>query len=122
MKTVTVPRIRTDEDLEWAHRRIEALIGTDEGTAEHDELHVLLDLAESYENRHYPFEPATPLQIVLGVMRDRDLKAKDLVSYFGAQPRVSEFLAGKRSLSIDQIRRLSEGLGIPAGALIGKAA
>jgi antitoxin component HigA of HigAB toxin-antitoxin module len=37
----------------------------------------------------------------------------------GGKPRVSEFFAGKRSLSVAQIRALREGLGIPADLLIG---
>ena len=37
----------------------------------------------------------------------------------GGRARVSEFFAGKRRLSITQIQRLKEKLGIPADLLIG---
>jgi len=43
----------------------------------------------------------------------------DLHSLMGGKARVSEFFAGKRSLSIVQIRALHRELGIPADLLIG---
>jgi Predicted transcription regulator containing HTH domain len=42
----------------------------------------------------------------------------DLATIMGGKSRVSEFLNGKRSLSIKQVRALRERLGIPADRLI----
>lgn len=46
------------------------------------------------------------------------MTAKDLVPYIGSLNRVYEVLSYKRSLSLNMIRRLSEGLQIPAEILI----
>ena len=42
----------------------------------------------------------------------------DLETYIGTRARVSEILGGRRSLTLPMIRRLHEGLGIPAEVLI----
>ena len=46
------------------------------------------------------------------------IHARDLEPYIGSRARVSEVLSRKRQLSIDMIRSLHEGLGIPYEALI----
>ena len=46
------------------------------------------------------------------------MTVKGLVPYIGPLNRVYEVLSGKRSLSLGMIRRLSEGLHIPAEVLI----
>jgi HTH-type transcriptional regulator/antitoxin HigA len=51
-------------------------------------------------------------------MDQAGLKPSDLIPYLGSRSRVSEILSGKRQLTIDMIRALSEGLGIPAKVLI----
>lgn len=51
-------------------------------------------------------------------MHEQDLRQADLVPYFGSRSRVSEFLARERPLTVNQIRELSQGLGIPADVLI----
>lgn len=45
-------------------------------------------------------------------------RVKDLVPYIGPLNRVYEVLAHKRPLSLNMIRRLSDGLNIPAEILI----
>jgi HTH-type transcriptional regulator/antitoxin HigA len=49
------------------------------------------------------------------------LTVKDLVPYIGPLNRVYEVLNYKRALSLNMIRRLSEGLHIPAEVLIREA-
>jgi HTH-type transcriptional regulator / antitoxin HigA len=51
-------------------------------------------------------------------MESRGLTRRDLEPYIGSRGRVSEILGRRRPLSIDMIRRLHAGLGIPAEALI----
>ncbi len=46
--------IRTDEDLDAALARMEEIFDAEPGIAEDDELGVLLDLVECYEDRRYP--------------------------------------------------------------------
>jgi transcriptional regulator with XRE-family HTH domain len=51
-------------------------------------------------------------------MEDAGLTRKDLEPMIGTRARVSEVLSGKRRLTLDMIRRLHEGLGIPLEDLI----
>jgi len=51
-------------------------------------------------------------------MESRGLSRRDLKEYIGNHARVSEILNRKRTLSIQMIRKLNAGLGIPAEILI----
>jgi HTH-type transcriptional regulator/antitoxin HigA len=51
-------------------------------------------------------------------MEQAGMTVKDLVPFIGPLNRVYEVLSHKRSLSLSMIRRLSEGLHIPAEVLI----
>ncbi len=53
-------------------------------------------------------------------MESRGLNRSDLIPYLGSQEHVSELLNLKRGLSLQMIKRLHIGLGIPADLLIGK--
>ena len=48
--------IRTESDYAATMRRIETVWGAAPGTAEGDELEVLVTLAEAYERQHYPID------------------------------------------------------------------
>jgi len=97
---------------------MDAESGTDEG----DELEVLATLVEVYEEKHFPIGAADPVEAILFRMEQQDLKRKDLEAFIGSRHRVSEVLNRKRGLSLDMIRRLHAGLGIPLEALVGEAA
>jgi HTH-type transcriptional regulator / antitoxin HigA len=59
-----------------------------------------------------------PVEAIRYFMESRGLSRKDLEPYLGSRAKVSEVLNRKRALSIEMIRRLHEGLGIPAEVLI----
>jgi HTH-type transcriptional regulator/antitoxin HigA len=54
-------------------------------------------------------------------MEQQNLRPKDLISYLGSASRVSEVLGGKRQLSLEMMRKLHKGLGIPAEVLVQEA-
>ena len=66
-------------------------------------------------------EDADPIEAIKFRMAQANLSVKDLVPYIGPPNRVYEVLTYKRSLSLNMIRRLSEGLQIPAEVLIREA-
>jgi HTH-type transcriptional regulator/antitoxin HigA len=99
--------IKSEQDYEHALARVDELMDAEPGTHEGDELEVLATLVESYEDKHFPIKSPDPV---------------DLEPYLGSRHRVSEVLNRKRELSLNMIRRLHEGLGIPIENLIGKAA
>jgi HTH-type transcriptional regulator/antitoxin HigA len=114
--------IRSKQDYEKALRRVEALMTAKPGTDEGDELDVLATLIEAYEQMHFPVNAADPVEAILFRMEQQGLERSDLEVYLGSRHRVSEVLNRKRGLSLDMIRRLLEGLGIPLEALVGEAA
>jgi HTH-type transcriptional regulator/antitoxin HigA len=114
--------IKSEQDYEHALARVDELMGAEPDTSEGDELEVLATLVESYEDKQFPIESPDPVEAILFRMEAMDLTRKDLEPYIGSRHRVSEVLNRKRELSLNMIRRLHEGLGIPLENLIGKAA
>ena len=114
--------IRTKQDHERALRRIETLMDAKLGTEEGDELEVIATLVEAYEEKHFPVDTADPVDAILFRMEQQGLDRKDLEAFIGSRHRVSEILNRKRGLSIEMIRRLHTGLGIPLEVLVREAA
>ena len=110
--------IRTQRDYKAALAEIERVFEAKPGTPDGDRLEVLSTLVEAYEERHHPVPPPDPVDAILYFMESRGLSRKDLEPYLGSRAKVSEVLNRKRPLSIDMIRRLHAGLGIPAEVLI----
>ena len=110
--------IRNDEDLETALSEIESLWDAEPGSPEADRLDVLVTLAEQYEEEHHPIDPPDPIELILHVMDARGLTRRDLQPYLGGRARVSEILNRRRPLTLTMIRRLQDGLGLPADVLI----
>ncbi|MCB0073608.1 MAG: hypothetical protein KDE20_19205 [Caldilineaceae bacterium] len=110
--------IRNDQDLETALSEIESLWDAEPGSPEADRLDVLITLAERYEEEHHPIDPPDPIELLLHVMDARGLTRRDLQPYLGGRTRVSEILNRRRPLTPAMIRRLQEGLGLPADVLI----
>jgi HTH-type transcriptional regulator/antitoxin HigA len=112
--------IRNEEDYQTALKEIEGLFEAKPSTPEGDRLEILVILVEAYEAKHYPIpEPEDPVQVIEYYMESRGLNRSDLTAYLGSKERVSEFFSHKRGLSLEMIRKLHEGLGIPADLLIG---
>ena len=112
--------IRTEEDYNGALARIEEIWDAEPGTPESDELDVLAVLVEAYEDEHHPIDPPDPIEAIRFRMDQMGLTRKDLEPLIGSRGRVAEVLNKKRGLSIDIIRNLTEGLGIPAEVLIAR--
>lgn len=115
---MTIRPIRTAEDHAAALARIEALWGADVGTPAGDELDVLVDLVEHYENREFPIQPSDPIQVLKFMMEQSGRSQVDLAELLGSRPRASEILSGKRRLTTDMIARLQAEWHIPGAALL----
>lgn len=113
--------IRSNADYQAALKEIENLLEGQPGTADGDRLDVIITLVEAYEREHFPIpEPDDPVEVLEYYMESRGLNRSDLIPYLGSKERVSEVLNRKRGLSLEMIRRLRVGLGIPADLLVGK--
>ncbi len=113
--------IRSEADYEAALQEIENLAGSQPGTPAADRMEVLVTLVEAYEEKYFPLpEPDDPVEVLKYYMESRGLTRADLLPYLGSKERVSEILNRKRGLSLAMIRRLHDGLGIPADLLVKK--
>ena len=64
-------------------------------------------LIENYEDQVYIIEDAPPVEVLKYLMQEHGLKQSDLKE-IGSQGIVSEILAGKRTLNIEQIKKVSK--------------
>ena len=110
--------VRTEADYERALAEIQQLFGARTDTPDGDRLEVLTTLVEAYERHHHPVLPPDPVEALLYHMESRGLTRRDLEPYLGSRSRVAEVLNRRRGLTIEMIRRLNEGLGLPAEILI----
>lgn len=110
--------IRTKREHQTALKEAEALWDAPEGSPKADRLEVLTLLIEAYEREHYPIEDPDPIDFLRHVMEARGLARKDLEPFIGSRARVAEVLNRVRPLSLEMIRRLAEGLHLPADVLI----
>lgn len=119
---MTIAPIKTKRDYDRTLRRIEQLMDAKPGTKSGDELDVLATLVEAYETKHYAICPPDPIEAIKFRMDQLGMSRKDLEAIMGGRGRVSEILTGKRSLSLEMIRRLHRKLRIPLESLVGTAA
>jgi HTH-type transcriptional regulator/antitoxin HigA len=110
--------IRTKRDYHASLKEAEILWDAPAGSKQADRLEVLVLLIQAYEAEHYPIPDPDPITFLLHVMESRDLSRKDLEPYIGSRARVAEILNRGRPLTLEMIRRLSEGLDIPAEVLV----
>lgn len=115
---MTVKPIHSEADYQAALIQIESLWDAVDGSEEADQLEVLSMLVEAYERVHFPITAPDPIEFLQYAMETRGLTRKDLETYIGPRGRVSDILNRVRPLTLDMIRRLSSGLGLPATVLI----
>lgn len=112
--------IKTEEDYELALKVIDELWDSKENTPEGDRVDILITLVEAYESVNHPIYPPDPVAAIEFHMDQYEVSRVDLEEYIGTRARVSEVLNRKRGLSIEMIRNLHEGLGIPLESLIAR--
>ncbi|MDX9709842.1 MAG: hypothetical protein RBT64_09845 [Trichloromonas sp.] len=110
--------IKNEADYQAALEEIERLFDAAPDTHEGDRLEVLSTLVDAYEEKHYSIPLPDPIEAILYHMESRGLSRRDLEPYIGSRARVSEVLNRKRPLTMEMIRNLHSGLGIPAEVLI----
>ena len=76
--------------------------------AEEDFAHLLILVIEEYEKKQFPIRNASPVEVLQELISANDLRQRDLAPLFGSESIVSEVLSGKRSLNVQQIKKLSE--------------
>ncbi len=117
---MNVKIIKCEKDYEAAMVRLSALMSLDPkpNSKEENELELLALVIQDFERQMVPPVKADPIESILFRMGQMQLSRKDLIPYIGSISKVSEVLSRKRPLSLPMIRRLNQGLGIPADILI----
>lgn len=118
MSSSQIRAIRSEADHAAALARIDVLMDAEPGTPEGEELDVLADLVEHYEEKHVPMGYPTPLAAIQFRMEQSGLTSRDLIPFIGSRAKVSEVLSGKRALTMQMARALHTSLGIPADVLL----
>ncbi len=112
--------IKNDAEHEAALEMVAGLMSAKPGTPQAEALELWSFLVKDYEKRVYPIGLPDPIDAIRFRMEQAGLKACDLELYLGGKSKVSEVLNRKRTLSLTMIRKLHEGLGIPAEVLLRK--
>ena len=115
---MNIAPIKSERDYRRALKEVEGLMDARRNTPEGDRLDVLATLVEAWERKHYPMDLPDPVEAIKYHMEQSRLQPSDLVPFIGALDQVHEVLDRKRNLTLAMIRRLHEGLGIPAVSLI----
>jgi HTH-type transcriptional regulator / antitoxin HigA len=110
--------IKTNRDYQRCLKEIEGLMAAKRNTPEGDRLDVLVTLVEAWEAKHYPLDLPDAVEAIKYHMEQQGLAPRDLIPFIGNRNRVYEVLSRKRPLTLPMVRRLHEGLGIPAESLI----
>jgi HTH-type transcriptional regulator / antitoxin HigA len=110
--------IKSQRDYRRVLREIEGLMGARRNSRDGDRFDVLVTLVEAWERKHYRLDLPDPVEAIKYHMEQNGLQPRDLIRFIGGRNRVHEVLNRRRELTINMIRRLHEGLGIPAESLI----
>lgn len=110
--------IKSRRDYQRALKEIEGLMNAKRNAPEGDRLDVLVTWVEAWEAKHYPLDLPDAVAAIKHHMDQQGLAPRDLVPFIGSRNRVYEVLARKRPLTLAMVRRLHQGLGIPAESLI----
>lgn len=110
--------IRTKKAYQAALVEVDRLWDAPAKSLAADQLEVLALLVEQYEREHFPIADPDPIDFLVHVMEARGLTRKDLEPYIGPRGRVSDVLNRVRPLTLQMIRKLAEGLKLPAEVLI----
>lgn len=119
--SMEIKPIKNERDYRKALKEIDGLMDARPNTPEGDRLDVLVTLVDAWEEKHWPIDLPDPVEAILFAMEHRGLSRRDLEPFIGTRARVAEVLNHKRPLTLPMIRRLHQGLGIPAEVLIGES-
>lgn len=108
------PEVIRDEQQNEAYvKMLEGLAGKEKLTPGEEKFAKLLTLLiEDFESKHYQLGNAGPVDVIRHLLEENNLRQKDLAGIFGTESIVSEVLSGKRNLTTEHIKRLSDRFGV----------
>lgn len=108
--------IQTEAQLVAAQAVVDDLMGRERDEAEDLYLDLIGTLIYAYEQAHVEIPSLTGLELIHALLTERGISQRDLVraGIFATASVASEVLAGKRSLTTDQVRGLASFFRLPA--------
>jgi HTH-type transcriptional regulator/antitoxin HigA len=112
--------IRSEADYDAALKEIEQYFDQEPkpGSPEADRFDILAALIGAYEQEHWPIEPPDAISAIREIMALRHYTQSDLATLLGSRSRASEILNRRRSLTMEQARKLHREWRIPAESLL----
>lgn len=111
--------IRDEAEYEAALSEIARLMDIAQpASPEEDLLDLLATLVDVYEDEHHPVLPPDPIDALEHYLDRKGMTRKALEPYIGHRGRVAEIMNRRRPLTLDMIRKLEKGTGIPASVLV----
>ncbi len=106
--------IKTENEHRNAVKRAMEIFHAEAGTAEDDELGVLLVLIKDYEDRTVKMPQVDILEIIKEKMQEHGLKNKDMEPVIGSKGHVSSVLSGRRDITLKMAQRLRDFFNLPS--------
>ena len=106
--------LKTEADYNKAAVRMMEIFHAKPGTAESDELDLLIVLVKDYDDKHYLLPELNALEVIKYKMSEMGMKAKDLEPIIGSKGHVSAILSGKREITLKMAQKLKNYFSIPA--------
>jgi HTH-type transcriptional regulator / antitoxin HigA len=121
MVAAVQPRLITNEsEADEVQRIVDALV--DQGPTSEDEIQLLRllgGLIRLWEGNRYALPDISGPEAARALLRERGMKQSDLVpEVFSTSSVASEVLSGKRSMSLDTVRKLARFFHVPAAVFI----
>lgn len=112
--------ITTAEELKRATKLVEPYLFPERHLKPEEDAFVtlMLHLIQDYRAKHPVYPKVKPHELLQSLMEEWGLKQVDLLDVFGSRPRVSEAVNGKRAISKEQAKRLSERFKIRVDAFL----
>lgn len=111
--------LSSDDHLEAAQKVMDRLLAQgklDRGQQSY--LDALSDLVASYEDQHFPIEPASDADMLRHLLDAKGVSQADLHRQTGiSKSSISEVLSGKKPLSRPMIRKLADYFGVDISVL-----
>jgi HTH-type transcriptional regulator/antitoxin HigA len=113
--------LKTEADYKSALEYTIEIFHAEPGTAEFDELELLLVLVKDYEDKHIVIPELDAIEVVKLKMEEKGIKAKDLEPIIGTKGHVSLVLSGKREITLKMAKALHVYLGIPSDVFLSQS-
>lgn len=112
--------IHDDVELANAIEMIDRLAGFDLNADQEDYLDALATFVEAYESQRFPIDDSliSPLDALKALMDEHGMTASDLGRLLGNRTLGAAILAGRRSLSKANIKRLAAHFGVEPGLFL----